>query len=246
MGPKKSFLILAAAIALTTALPVKAQPQEKAALPLAKEPIVIQRLSAPVTLDGLSREEAWKDIKPLPLIMFIPNYGNPPSEKTEVLLGFDDDYLYIAGRLYDSEPLKIQAPSKKRDYFESNSELFGVLFDTFDDKENGLAFYTTPTGLRWDGSVSNDAEVRSITDMPVNSSWNTFWDVAVVRNDQGWFAEMRIPFSSLRFQDRDGRVVMGLLAFRWIPRKTECDVFPAVDQKLGTMAIWKPSQAREI
>ena len=246
MGSKKNILILAAAIALTAALPVKVQSQETASLPKAREPIVIRKLSAPVTLDGLSLEDAWKDIKPLPLIMFIPNYGNPPSEKTEVLLGFDNDYLYVAGRLYDVEPDKIQSPSKKRDYFEANSELFGVLFDTFDDKENGLAFYTTPTGLRWDGSVSNDAEVRSITDMPINSSWNTFWDVAVVRNGQGWFAEMRIPFSSLRFQDRDGRVVMGLLAFRWIPRKTECDVFPAVDQKLGTMAIWKPSQAREI
>jgi hypothetical protein len=214
--------------------------------PQIKEPLVIQRISGSVTLDGLSGEDAWKNIRPLPVVMFMPNYGNPPSEKTEILIGFDDTYLYVAGRLYDREPAKIQAPSKKRDYFESNTEWFGVLFDTFNDKENALGFWTTPSGLRWDGTVSSDAEQRTINDMPINPSWNTFWDVAVVNNDQGWFVEMRIPFSSLRFQDREGRVIMGLTAFRWLPRKAEGDVFPAIDPKLGTMAMWKPSQAAEI
>jgi len=220
--------------------------QKTASSPQAGEPLIIQRISGPITLDGLSQEDAWKNIKPLPVVMFMPNFGNPPSEKTEILMGYDDEYLYVAGRLFDREPDKIQAPSKKRDYFESNTEWLGVLFDTFSDKENALGFFTTPSGLRWDGTVSNDAEQKTINDMPINPSWNTFWDVAVVSNDQGWFVEMRIPFSSLRFQDREGRVVMGLIAFRWIPRKAEAVTFPAVDPKLGTMAMWKPSQAAEI
>lgn len=246
MGIRTIVLSGAAAVALALSLPLDAMPQDTPPPAQSKDPVAIRRLSAPITLDGLSREDAWKDVKSLPFVMFMPNYGSAPSENTEVLLGYDDEFLYIAGRLFDREPDKIQSPSKKRDYFESNSDMFGVLFDTFDDKENGLAFYTTPTGLRWDGAVSNDAEVRSITDMPVNSSWNAFWDVAVVRNGEGWFVEMRIPFSSLRFQDKDGRVIMGLIVLRWIPRKAECDMFPSLDQKLGTMALWKPSQARQI
>ena len=136
--------------------------RETRSYPQAKEPLIIQRVLGPVTLDGLSNEDAWKDIKPLPLIMFLPNYGNPPSEKTEILIGFDDVHLYVAARLYDREPAKIQAPSKKRDYFESNTEWVGVLFDTFNDKENALGFFTTPSGLRWDGTVSNDAEQKTI------------------------------------------------------------------------------------
>ena len=211
-----------------------------------KDPLVIPKVSGPVTIDGLSDEAAWTGIRPLPMIIFIPNYGNPPTETTEVLIGHDDDYIYVAARLFDREPEQIQAPSKKRDYFEANTEWFGVLLDTFNDKENALGFFTTPTGLRWDGMVSNDAEQRTINDMPINTSWNAFWDVAVVVNGQGWFAELRIPFSSLRFQDRDGRVTMGLTAFRWIPRKFEEIVFPAVDPKLGMMGLWKPSQAHEI
>jgi len=239
---KAAILLLAALLAWTA----EALSQEKVSPARSKDPIVIRRLPGPITLDGSSGEDAWKGIAPLPFVQFMPNYGNPPTERTELLLGFDDEYLYVAARLFDSDPSKIQSPSKKRDYFEANTEWFGVIFDTFNDKENAIGFGTTPTGLRWDGAVSNDCEVRSITDMPINVNWNAFWDVAVVRNGEGWFVEMRIPFSSLRFQDRDGRVVMGLLSFRWIPRKPEELVFPAVDQKLGAMAMWKPSQAQEI
>jgi len=246
VGVKRFIFGVVAALALTSVLRAEAFFQEGASSSRPKDPIVVRRLSGPITLDGLSKEEAWQGIPSLPYIMFIPNYGSAPTEKTELLLGFDDEYLYVAARLFDSDPSKIQSPSKKRDYFEANTEWFGVIFDSFNDKENAIGFGTTPSGLRWDGSVSNDAEPRSINEMPINVSWNAFWDVAVVTTGEGWFVEMRIPFSSLRFQDRDGRVVMGLLSFRWIPRKTEELVFPAVDQKLGSMAMWKPSQAQEI
>lgn len=84
--------------------------------------------------------------------------------------------------------------------------------DSFNDKENGLAFFTTPAGLRWDAAVFNDAQQNPGTTSPsLNFSWNTFWDVAAVSNGEGWFAEMRIPFSSLRFQNNNGRVVMGII-----------------------------------
>ena len=220
--------------------------QEVNSTPQSRLPIVIRKLSGPIIFDGPSDEKAWEKISPLAMVMQMPIYGNPPSEKTELLIAFDDEYLYVAGRLYDTEPSRIQSPSKKRDYFEANTEWFGVIFDSFNDKENGLGFFTTPAGLRWDGAITNDAEQRMPTDMPINVSWNTFWDVKTVVNDQGWFAEMRIPFSSLRFQAKDGRVVMGLLSWRWIPRKSELVTFPAIDPKFGQWATWKPSQTREI
>ena len=125
------------------------------------------------------------------------------------------NYLYAAGRCYDSEPGKIQSVSKKRDDLGTGNEFFGIVIDTFNDKENALGFFTNAEGLRLDLTVFNDAQ----GDYPINLSWNTFWDVAAVCNDQGWFAEMRIPFSSLRFQDKAWKVVMGLTTWRWIPRK---------------------------
>ena len=80
--------------------------------------------------------------------MYIPNFGAKPTERTKILLAYDDDYFYVAGRLYDSDPSKIQSTSKKRDYFGGNSNRFGFILDTFNDKENAVAFFTIPSGLR--------------------------------------------------------------------------------------------------
>ncbi|OGD21366.1 MAG: hypothetical protein A2W03_04785 [Candidatus Aminicenantes bacterium RBG_16_63_16] len=232
--------------ALLTLVTLPALSREPSIPPRSSTPVAIPRLTAPVTFDGLSDEAAWRDVPPLPMVMMMPNFGLPPSEKTEVRLGFDEGYLWVAACLFDREPDKIQAPSKKRDYMEPNTDWFGVVIDTFCDKENGLGFMTTPSGLRWDGAIFNDAVMSSPLQEPINLSWNTFWDVKVVTNGQGWFVEMRIPFSSLRFQQTDGRVVMGLVVWRWIARKNEQIVFPAIYPKWGFMSAWKPSQAQEI
>jgi len=211
-----------------------------------KPPLRIHRLDEALVFDGKSNEKAWENIESLPMVMQIPNFGQEPTERTEVLIAFDDDYLYIAGRMYDKEPGKIQSPSKKRDYMQPNTEWFGILLDTFCDKENGLSFYTTPSGLRFDAEVYNDGEPRSSTHVPINFNWNTFWDVRTVIDAEGWFLEMRIPFSSLRFQEKDGRVTMGLIAIRFIPRKNESVVFPAIYPKWGGYSNWKCSQAHTI
>ncbi|MBN2408675.1 MAG: hypothetical protein JXE07_02970, partial [Candidatus Aminicenantes bacterium] len=98
----------------------------------------------------------------------------------------------------------------------------------------------------WDAAIHNDAESRMPREEPFNLSWNTFWDVRVVINDRGWFVEMRIPLSSLRFQAKDGKVIMGLTCYRWIARKNENDVFPAIYPKWGFTSAFKPSQAQEV
>jgi hypothetical protein len=82
--------------------------------------------------------------------------------------------------------------------------------------------------------------------MPINMSWNTFWDVMTVVNDEGWFAEIRIPFSGLRFQETDGQIVMGIILWRWIPHQSEQLIFRAIPVKWGVWSAWKPSQAREM
>ena len=202
----------------------------------------VPRIRGKVILDGRSDEAAWKGIESLEMVMHMPAFGGPPTERTEILVAYDDAFFYAAGRLYVSDPGMIRVTSKKRDYLGGNSDWFGFIFDTFNDNENALGFFTTPAGLRMDLSVFNDAQ----GDMPINMSWNTFWDVEVECTEEGWFAEMRIPFSSLRFQERNGRVVMGLIAWRWIAAKNEQLTFPAISPKWGNWATWKPSQCREI
>lgn len=195
-----------------------------------------------MTLDGSSNEQAWNGIKPLPVVVYSPNSGAEPSERTEILVAYDDDFLYIAGRLYDREPDKIQATSKKRDDMKLSNDWVGIVLDTFNDHENALGFFTTPAGLRLDMTIFHDAE----GDFPVNESWNTFWDVKTVRNNEGWFSEMRIPLSSLRFQAVEGRIVMGMIVWRYIARKNEIIIFPFIPQKWGFWGSFKPSQTQDI
>jgi hypothetical protein len=255
MGPrecpdmkKTPTLIFAAAFLASSAFGQSA-PQDLDLLKLERiRRIAISRLAGPVTLDGRSDEAAWRDATRFPFIQQGPQFGVAPSERTEAFAGYDDDYLYFAARFYDREPDKIQAPTKKRDAMVANTEWFGVLLDTFNDKENALLFFTAPSGLRLDMTVFNDCVYQSsdMNVMPVNMSWNTFWDNAVARTAAGWFVEVRIPLSSIRFQERDGRVVMGLTLMRWITRKNESDVFPAIPPNWGDMSTWKPSQAQEV
>ena len=209
---------------------------------LAQEQVVLPRLSDKIIFDGQPNETAWKDIEPLPLVTIVPEFGKEPSEKTEILLAYDDDYLYLAGRLYTDDPSTILATSKKRDLFSGNNDWFGIIIDTFNDKENGLGFFTTPEGIRLDLTVFNDAQ----GDLPLNPSWNTFWDVKSIRNGQGWFTEMRIPFSSLRFQEKDGEVVMGIITWRFMARQNETAIYPAIPFNWGPWSGWKPSQAQEV
>ena len=203
---------------------------------------VLPRVQGKVVLDGMSTEPAWDGIKPLPVVVYTPNTGAEPSEITEILVAHDEDFIYVAGRFFDREPDKIQATSKKRDDMKLSNDWLGIILDTFHDHENALGFFTTPAGLRLDMSIFNDAE----GEFPVNKNWNTFWDVKTVRNKEGWFAEMRIPLSSLRFQAVGGRVVMGLTAWRYIARKTETITSPDIPPKWGFWGSFKPSQAREV
>lgn len=202
--------------------------------------LILPRLSGAIDLDGRIDEPAWEQALLLPLVEMMPDPGAQPSEATEILIGYTDEYLYAACRCYDRQtPV---APSFRRDYSGTDTDYFIVSLDTFNDKENVLAFLATPSGVRFDVAVTNDAA----GDSPFQRDWNTFWDVAVEVKDDGWFAEVRIPFSSLRFEADGDRVVMGLTAARYFAREFGVASFPAVPPEWGTAGVYKASRAHEV
>ena len=201
---------------------------------LAQSPMTLHRLTGPITLDGPSDETAWQSVEPLPMMMYQPTHGGAMTERTEIRIAYDEHYLYAAGRFYDSDPSGIRINSLYRDRT-NNDDSFDLILDTFNDKENGLWFRTTPAGIRVDAAISGDGR-------GVNGDWNTFWDAAAVQTADGWFAEMRIPFSSLGFQREQDRAVIGLIAFRMISRKNEMHLFPAIPNEWRYTTI---SQAKE-
>ena len=120
-----------------------------------------------------------------------------------------------------------------------------ISFDSYNDKENSLLFATNPLGLRWDAAVSNDGTIN-MDEMPVNMDWNTFWEAKASYDDKGWYFEMQIPISSLRFQDINGTTVMGLSILRWIPARDAADIFPAISNECGPTSQLKPSLYQEV
>jgi hypothetical protein len=206
---------------------------------------VIEKMSSSVIFDGMPDEAAWEQLEPFPMITHIPVFGNPPTEESVIRMGYDDQYVYVGGLLYVSDPRYIQALGKKRDMETMSSDFFMISFDSYNDKENALLFGTNPLGLRWDATVSNDGTMI-MRQLPVNMDWNAFWEVKASYDDKGWYFEMQLPISSLRFQDMDGQTVMGISAFRWIPAKDEGDIFPAISNEWGPTSHVKPSLYQEV
>lgn len=202
----------------------------------------VQRTNTPIVLDGKVDESAWNAIKPFPLTMHTPTYEGEMTEKTEIRMIYDDEYIYFSGIFLDSDPDGIQGNSLIRDG-NPGGDFFNVMLDTYNDNENFNTFSTMPSGNRLDAEILNDAEGDQ--SKIFNSSWNTFWAVATTQDRKGWYAEMRIPFSSLRFDDKDGDVVFGLIVHRLIGRKNERQTYPAIPPNWN-MAPWKPSKAKKI
>ncbi len=210
-----------------------------------QEIIVMQRIGGPVELDGLSFEPAWQSVEPYVPSQYEPNNGAPPTERTEMRIAYNEEYLFLSLRAYDREPEGIRANTLYRDRLSSDDH-FEILIDSYNDNETGMLFNSNPRGHRREAAISNDASGGGIASGGwINVDFNTYWDVETVIADSGWFSEMRIPFSSLRFQPReDGTVIMGLTLQRKIVRKDERVVFPPVERISG-WAFLKPSLAQK-
>jgi hypothetical protein len=212
----------------------------------AQELFLIPRIQGEIKFDGTVNDQCWQNIQPLQMVMHTPTFGNQPTEKSEVLICYDNTFIYVGARLFDSNASKMLVTSKKRDEVSNSNESFSIVFDSFNDKENALVFSTTPSSLRSDLTVFNDAISNNPRNPPFNISWNTFWDVKTTRDDNGWYLEMRIPFSSMRFKEDNGNVVMGLICFRRIAHKNEVDIFPAIPPEWGLYSTYRPSKANEV
>ena len=211
-----------------------------------KPPVPLHRLDGPgrIEIDGWVDEPAWDEIRPVPVVTYSPTYGTDPTEETEFRIAYDETYLYVSGRLFDSDPDGIRANTFNRDAF-SGDDQFSIVIDSYNDHETAVAFVVNPNGARSDRSVWGDAEWTAGT-RPFNQDWNAHWDAAVQRSGDGWSAEMRIPFSTLGFQDTGGEVTMGLIVYRSIARKNERHVYPDISPEYGFFGFGKPSLAQRI
>ncbi len=216
-------------------------PAAAAANPSSSDALLIPMLKHPVDFDGWIGEGEWEDVDTLSFESHWPAYSTTPNTRTQYRLAIDEKYLYFAALCFD-DPAGVQGSSFERDNWNMTMDQVALILDTYNDNENGLIFVVSPTGSRIDVSVRNDAQGEE----PIDISWNSFWEARTSRHDQGWSVEARIPFSSLRFQPLDGQVSMGVIAYRYLARERQLDIFPGIPPQWGFWSILKISKARDV
>ncbi len=158
-------------------------PAEKAA------PVKLPKFEKPPVIDGKLDDEIWKSATVLKDFYQVqPGDNIAPSKPTEVMLGYDSKFLYIAFHCYD-EPDKIRANISKRDNI-FNDDYVGILFDTFNDGRTAYEFDFNPLGIQADGTWTDNNEDFN-PDVVMESK-------GVITSD-GWTVEVAIPFKSLRY-----------------------------------------------
>ena len=216
---------------LVPAAPLAAQTQAASGAETARIVIATPTTQRPV-IDGRLEEVAWRGVAPIAgFIQRELHEGQPISERTEVRVVTDGEALYVAAWMYDRDPTGIIVGDKVRDVSLDNSDGFAFILDTYLDRQNGFVFGTTPAGIEYDGQVSKEGEGGGISISGqtralsgalggFNLNWDGSWTVATSIDSLGWYAEFRIPFSTLRYGPGN-RQTWGINFARRIRRKNE-------------------------
>ncbi|MDQ2667550.1 MAG: carbohydrate binding family 9 domain-containing protein [Gemmatimonadota bacterium] len=182
------------------------------------------RRTGPIVVDGRIDEDAWKSAEVIANFRQLqPTEGARASQRTEVRILYDDQAIYIGARLYDSLGARgIRAPLARRDQlldgngnngsFNSlTTDKLAIVFDTYHNRIDRAWFEINPAGARGD-------------EFNGDPSWDPIWEGATHVDSLGWTAEMRIPYSQLRFS-RDSVQTWGMQVWRYADRLNERDMW---------------------
>ncbi|MBI4553412.1 MAG: carbohydrate binding family 9 domain-containing protein [Candidatus Latescibacteria bacterium] len=170
------------------------------------------RLAEPVAIDGLLAEPVWQNGYGISrFTQRDPIEGAQPTEQTVVHVAYDDEAIYIGARMHDTAPDSIIARLGRRDA-DLTADAFFLAIDSYHDRRNAFFFGVNAAGTLYDGILFND-------DWD-DDSWDGVWEGKVRIDNVGWSAELRIPYSQLRFRKQDV-YVWGINFQRNIARKNE-------------------------
>jgi len=188
----------------------------------------VSRISDPPKIDGKIDDDCWKKLPDLTeFIQWGPYNGNLPSQKTVAHVGYDDGAIYICGMCFDESPENMRTEIGVRDSFVTNAESFAVHISPFNDGINSYFFHVSLTGVQRDVKFFGDQAI---------TSWDAVWESEATKTDRGWTVEMRIPFSALRFSNKEIQD-WGFNVWRWIARHREWSCWSYVSNELDCW--WK-------
>ncbi len=191
-----------------------------------RKKITTTRITQPPKIDGLLDDAVWKNAELMHhFIMFKPDNGKPEADthKTIVKLIYDDNAIYISASMFDDNPSSIPKEVTNRDNI-GNSDFFLITINPNDDGQNPFEFLVTSSGTQADAKISGGKE---------DFSWSAVWKSAVTITDKGWFVEMKIPYSALRFSNQAVQS-WGINFFRDIKSLNAKFTWNYIDNKKGT------------
>ncbi len=178
------------------------------------------RIKNPPTIDGHINDEAWEQaFKIDKFYQREPNPGEEVSEKTIMYICYDNNFLYFGMKCYD-DPKKITAKEMARDVSLGNDDRVQIILDTYLDHRNGYWFQIGPRGSIGDALISENGA-------SMNKEWDGLWSGKSSIDEDGWEAELAIPFKTLGFNPSQS--VWGLKLIRNIKRKLEASYWPVAN-----------------
>ena len=236
------FLLYLLAVALC--FPHKTQAQKSGTQSLDKEAQVhISRTEEKIKIDGQLDEAAWQNAdkaKDFWMTFPVDNKRVDPEVRTEVMLTYDQQYIYIAAICYGPDDYII--PTLKRDSRDFwSGDVFTVLIDPVNNASNGFAFGTNPAGVQYESLISGrtgtraEMSTRSSGNSAFNTAWDNKWYVEVGSTEDYWTVEMAIPFKTLRFEA--GKKVWGINFSRGEPRSNSWHAWSKVPVQFLTMDL---------
>jgi hypothetical protein len=182
---------------------------------------VAVRSTGGLQIDGVPAEPAWAAAPPITRFTQLdPDEGLPGTQRTEVRLLYDEAALYVGATLYDTEPVTTRLARRDAG---PESDFLIVQIDSYHDHQTAYRFAVNPSGVKQDGVVSTGTGGGGFGG-GVDDSWDPVWEASTRVTDAGWTAEMRIPFSQLRFT-ADDLQTWGIQVQRWRNRNQEDAVF---------------------
>jgi hypothetical protein len=190
-----------------------------------KKTLNTKSITSKISIDGKLSEEAWISAETATdFTMYQPDNGKAISEnkKTDVKIIYDNDAVYIAAIMHDEAPDKIKKEITNRDSF-GVTDYFSVFINGFNDGQQDFRFYVTAAGVQID-CISTE----SYNDF----SWDAIWDSKTALTDQGWVAEIKIPYAAIRFPNTN-KQTWGINFLRNIERDVQIYSWNRIDTKIG-------------
>ncbi len=188
-------------------------------------------------IDGVLSDEAWA-LAPVQgnFVQREPDYGQASSEKTEFRVLYDEKTIYFGVWVWDDDPAGIMGSEMKRDAGLSKGDQLKITIDTFHDHRNAFYFSTNPLGAYKDQNTVENGRT-------INLDWNAVWDNKTSVDDRGWYVEMAIPLSQLRFRTTIGEATWGINVCRILFRKNEESYWVPFPREWGPSGFARVSNA---